>query len=178
MELVQKVTDINPDGSVSLLTIVDVGPPARDGGKQHFYIKMTPYGKIIQASSTGMENAASLPEHPVKIGDTWISETLLNMSNVKEPVNYKNTYTLKEFVIMGKYECALILMLSERLNVILNVPENPDSKISQIIDSEGEIYFAYKEGKLIKSVSRTSTYAELDEYNIETQHTVETEIIQ
>jgi hypothetical protein len=179
MELVQKLIDLDKDGTGHIVIIVDKGPPANDGGKQTYFMKMATNGKILVSSSGQMQNnTPSLPDRDVLPGNSWIGESLVNLPGVKSSKPYKNTYNLEKFEDIKEYNCAVIGMKSETLNVEIDIPAYPDVKVKQVINSNGKIYFAHEEGKLIKSITNTYSTSYLPDNKImETEMTVKVEII-
>ncbi|MEQ8167623.1 MAG: hypothetical protein ABRQ38_01915 [Candidatus Eremiobacterota bacterium] len=178
MELVQKIIDLDNDGTGHIVMIVDKGPPAHDGGKQTYFIKMATNGKILVNSSGHMQNTPSLPDKDVMPGHSWTGESIVNLPGVKSSKPYKNIYKLEKFEDIDEYNCAVISMKSETLDVNIDIPDYPDFKVRQIINSDGKIFFAPEEGKLIKSVTNTYTTSYLpDNKLMETEMTVKVEIM-
>jgi len=178
MELLHKITDVLPDGTGNILVIIEKGPAGPDGKKQEYVMKMATNGKILEMSGVKMQNTASLPDNDVQQGSTWSAESALELPGVKNPVPYKNIYTLKSFEKVDNYDCAVITMKSDKLNVEIDVPDFPEVKVKQTIKSEGEIFFAYNEGKLVRSTTTTITCSNLPDGTMETEMMVKVELIQ
>ena len=84
---------------------------------------------------------------------------------------YKDYYILEDFEKSGNFEYGIISFDSEDLLVDLSLPEYPDLKLRQEIESYGEIYFDYMMGKILKSRVTVRTYVDLPESSMETEMT-------
>ncbi|MCX7919762.1 MAG: tetratricopeptide repeat protein [bacterium] len=116
---------------------------------------------------------STLPLDTVRVGEKWLDpiNQQINLGSLgKMNVNGRIRYTLVGFEEIGKYACAKIESKYEDIQLTFNgtVKPRPDqpaqqTKITATMNGTGTIYFAYKEGKMV----RTSDSMNL-EFNIAT----------
>jgi hypothetical protein len=115
------------------------------------FMKMNKRGAVIEASGGGDPNfdfkqmQIEFPERKVKPGDKWTSKI---KPNEKFPIPMEAIYTYIGTEMIQGYECAKIdseirVLPSDRKNIELDV------------DARGVLYFAVKEGKMIRNEVRS-----------------------
>ncbi len=141
---------------------------------QSMTMKVTKTGKILEVKGLeglkrlmpqfdiqGMikQSQPAFPEKKVRIEESWVQKTELPLPQVGKPVTIETKYTLKGFEKIKGYNCARI---EAKVDVLLTdlvfdmSLGKPQTEVKMVIDRlsqkmEGMLYFAYKEGKLIKS---------------------------
>lgn len=141
---------------------------------QSMTMKVTKTGKILEVK--GLEGLKRLmpqldiqemikqsqpafPEKEVRIGESWIQKTEFPLPQIGKPVTVETKYTLRGFEKVKGYNCARIEVKMDVLltGLGLDVPlGEPQTEVRMVIDRlsqkmEGMLYFAHKEGKLVKS---------------------------
>ncbi len=101
-------------------------------------INVTPDDPNIDYKSMQVE----FPEKSLSIGDSWVNTVTLGP---EYPVPMEAKYTLTGFESIKGHECAVI----ESKIKILPLENAPEITID--VDAVGRLYFAYKEGRMIKN---------------------------
>jgi hypothetical protein len=100
-----------------------------------------------------------MPDHPVKIGDTWTQSDSVTVpqGGLNITVKTEGTLTLKGFEEQDGFECAKIAIEGTGTIDGQGQQMGMDVAIEGDIESHGTIYFAYKKGVLVKSQSESFT---------------------
>lgn len=132
----------------------------------HAY-ELFPGGEIKNYRSPDVENADVLahmkgyyeqslcvfPTEEISVGYRWNQNTIVDLSD--ETANASTTYHFTSIVREAGYDCAL---LEYRGNLVLPIKSNSGDSIQiegiDKIESDGTIYFAYKEGIIIRQFDR------------------------
>lgn len=118
---------------------------------QAILMKMNKRGAVIEASGGGDPNfdfkqmQIEFPERKVKNGDTWTSKI---KPNEKFPIPMEAIYTMVGTEMVQGYECAKI---ESEIRVLPSDRKNIDLEV----DAKGVLYFAVKEGKMVKNEVRS-----------------------
>lgn len=141
---------------------------------QSMSMKVTKSGKILEAKGLeglkklmpqldiqGMikQSQPAFPEKKVRIGESWTQDVELPLPQVGKPVTIETKYTLKGFEKVKGYNCARIEAKVDTLltDLVFDMSlGKPQTEVGMVIDrlsqkTEGMLYFAHKEGKLVKS---------------------------
>jgi len=149
---------VNPDGSINVDVMIKDGKTK--AGKEEFPLptigqtinmKMQKNGKITGSSVDMPFNQPPFPEKALNQGDTWTGDSQINVPNRPEPLIMHYNYTLKGFTSLNGYEFAEVSVSCPKTEIDLQ------DDVKQIISAEGTTYFAYQEGRLIKSQVNTKT---------------------
>ena len=132
--------EVGLEGADSIM--VDFGP--MPGGKQSI--------KTLYRSQF-----PTLPDHPVKIGESWTSDDVESrpQSGMEMTIKTQNTNVLEGFeTVMGE-EC--VKVTSKAKGTMEGTGEQMGAQIALEADMEvkGTWYFAYKKGFFVKSASET-----------------------
>jgi hypothetical protein len=149
--------NISPDMSAIIgksfdLVLSPLGKEVDVSGASVFFVDMGQAGRRdLSSSFQGL--FPDLPDHPVKVGDTWPSEdTITQKSDAGEiQINFKNEHTLDGFETVDGRECTRIkTVLKGTMAGSIN-----QSGMSLALDAKldgGETwYFAIKDGLLVKT---------------------------
>ena len=131
-------------------------------------------GKLLEAASApkGMKNPSLdqlfgqmegiFPDHPVRLGDSWVKKLNLPIEGVTQKVAADFQNTLESFEKVGKHNCAKIKSVLK-----FSLPEgkvNPQGAetplgISVKMEGSGELwqYFDVSEGMVVKTEGATKT---------------------
>jgi len=149
---------INPDGSINVDVMIKDGKTKAGNEEfplptigQTINMKMQKNGKITQSSVDMPFNQPPFPEKPLTEGDSWVGDSQINVPNRPEPLTMHYNYTLKGFKNLSGYDCAEISVSCPQTAIDLQ------EGVQQVISAEGTTYFAYREGRLIKSQVNTKT---------------------
>ncbi len=162
MEMIttQTVKSIFPDDGIKLEVSIDSASLKRNGEEipvpyagQVMPVKMKKNGEIFQMSENGSggQTHPSFPDTPVGKGDTWAGESKLEIPGSDKTVILKTDHILENFEHIKGYDCVKINVSSPE--TVIPLQEN----ITQTMTVTGTTYFAYNEGKLIKSIVETDT---------------------
>lgn len=158
-------------------TMMNVSEPSRwkkrkspVGEKYEFELRMQPDGGIVSVTSarpglTLFYDVAYRPSQPVfpataiPLGYTWSKNFNINLPK-GEPGTVEAEYTFSALEKIGDFDCAVIEFKSE-VNYV--EPFNPKEKCASDTDcrgryhsqtlSQGRMYFAYREGFMVKKVN-------------------------
>lgn len=104
-----------------------------------------------------------LPDHPVRIGDSWQVEREIPIPGMDQRIKALYQNTLESFEKVGESDCAKIkshitLSLPESEVVLAGKEENPSLALKVGIEGEGEAhqYFAVSEGLVVKGEGTTT----------------------
>ncbi|MBI2266967.1 MAG: hypothetical protein HYU64_17695 [Armatimonadetes bacterium] len=186
-ELAQKVIEVEGDGSAHLVTHLEVKSQETDGRplptvseKQTLYFKMDPTGRILEVSGMSSQGNPAFPLQPVQEGDSWKDETTINLPFFQSPQRISSTYTLEEIVPVNGFECARIKVATDEAvfttMATMEVSGAPQ-EVKQIIENQGTIFFAHKEGVLVRSDMNTRAVARVGEMVVDTTTNVVMELV-
>ena len=142
--------------------------------EQSMSMKVTKTGKILeikgleglkrvmpQLDIQGMikQSQPAFPEKEVRIGESWTQDVELPLPQVGKPVTIETEYTLKGFEKINGYNCARIEVKADVLltDLVFDMSlGKPQTEVGMVIDrlsqkTEGMLYFAHKEGIVVKS---------------------------
>lgn len=154
MFVTQKVLDVEQDGAIKIMTRIDSGSLNINGTttvipnlRQQVVTAMQPNGKILRTEgftqNLNLNNMQLVfPEGPVAIGHKW-SHTIEPSLQVPVPlaVEYR---ILKTEKIKG-FDCVKIA------SEVRSGQKSTIEGLSLDVSADGTIYFAYKEGRMIKN---------------------------
>ncbi|MGH7493902.1 MAG: hypothetical protein ACREOO_16105 [bacterium] len=147
------------------------------GNKYEFELGMQPNGGIVSVTSarpaqTLFYDTAYRPSQPVfpataiPVGYSWSKNFNINVPK-GEPGAVEAEYKFSALERVGEFDCAVIEFKSQ---VDYTEPFNPREKCSSVADcrgqyhsqtvSEGKLYFAYREGFMVKKVNLITANAE------------------
>jgi hypothetical protein len=162
VEIEQRILEIEADHSAHIIyrsSPLAIPVEAQMMGvinkRQVIYILMSPQGKILEASGIGFQGIVNFPEKALKEGDEWQDSSTVDFPGLPQPIQHTRTFTLKGFQTVGSYECAHIIANSEETNLQVQAPDR-SGMVSYSIRTTGEVFFAHKEGFLVKSAIDTS----------------------
>lgn len=157
MLMVQKVTEISGK-QYDIDVTIESGSLKRNGDLEELpnvgqtvTVKMNRDGRITKTSVDFPFEQPPFPSKPVKLGETWKSDSKLSIPNKPEPFTLTYEYTLKGFAKIHGYDCAEIGVKCPE--TVIPLEENMKQKLV----AGGTTYFAHAEGKLIKSEVETRT---------------------
>jgi len=178
MLMVQRVTDVSAD-SFSIDVTIESGTHKRDGQEeeipnvgQTISVKMNKYGKITETSVEFPFEQPPFPSKPVKQGESWKGESRLYIPGKPEPVTLVYEYSLWDLVRAHGYECAEIQVKCPETFIMIQ------EGITQKLVASGTTYFAYKEGKLVKSEVETKTEVTGENTSVITNTRVKVELLE
>lgn len=156
MNLVQRVLSKDEKNVMYILTSIENvktlvnGTPADEKinkqAERVFTMHMEPSGKILDTQGLNAEMSMqqmqlAFPTDPVDIGKSW--ENVLPASE-QIPTTLKMTYTVEKFEKVHDMDCVVIQ------SKVVSAPAK--GAVSQLdVNANGKIYFAYKEGKIVKN---------------------------
>lgn len=156
MNLVQRVVSRDEKDVMYVLTSIENvktvinGAPVDDKinkqAERVFTMHMEPSGKILDTQGLSGELSMqqmqlTFPDEPVDVGKTW-EHTI--SANEQIPTPLKMTYTVEKFEKVNNMDCVVIL------SKVVSVPQK--GTVSHLdVNANGKIYFAYKEGKIVKN---------------------------
>lgn len=170
MVMLQKATEVSPDGTTAVdVTIQSVSlkrdqenvpfEPGQDPTGKTVSMKMKRSGEVIQTNMDLPFSQPPFPTKPVKQGETWTGDSAIpvpitdadgKVTGHKE-VKLTYHYSLWGFTRTNGYECAEIKVSCPESSIPLQ------DKVEQRISATGTTYFAYKEGRLVRSEVETNS---------------------
>lgn len=170
MVMVQKATQVAADGTMDVdVTISSVGLQ-RDGESVPFEdgqnptgktvtMKMQKNGNVVQTSMELPFSQPPFPSRPLKKGETWTGDSKIPVPVTNDEgqvvshreVTLRYHYSLWDFTRMGGYECAEIRVSCPESSIPLQ------DKVEQRISATGTTYFAFREGRLVRSEVETDS---------------------
>ncbi|MEZ7890481.1 MAG: DUF6263 family protein [Candidatus Wallbacteria bacterium] len=169
MGLAQRVIDRDEKNVMYILTaienvktVVNGTPVDGKSAEQVFTMHMEPSGKILDTQGLKSEVSMSqmqlaFPDKTVDVGESWTT-TLPASEQIPSTLEMK--YTVDKFVKEQGYDCIVIKS---------NVTSKPAKSgvVSQLdVNATGNIFFAYKEGKIVKNAV-TGTFGSVTNQVIE-----------
>ncbi len=158
MIFTQRVIDVSKDGVITLLTSIDSGSitlnrkrsPLPNIG-QKVVVDMKRDGEITGNSQYQLINLKNFqlvfPERELSIGDSWVNRI---EPSVQVPVPLEVEYKILNFEKVKGYDCVKIA------SKVRSKGETTITGLGLNVKADGIIYFAYKEGKLIKNEVKSS----------------------
>ena len=152
MFLTQKVVDYE-SGLITLLTSIDSGSININGKQsplpnigQKVTSEMKPNGDIISTSGFNQIDTQKMqlvfPEKEIKIGSTWKNTV---EPNLQVPVPLDVTYKVLSFEKIKNFDCVKIA------STVRSGKKTTIKGLNLNVKADGFIYFAYKEGKMIRN---------------------------
>ncbi len=146
------------------------------GNKFDVQLRMQPNGRIISVESarpgltffydTGYRpSQPAFPEHAIARGYTWTQNFTINVPK-GEPANVAVEYQFQDYQRIGEFDCAVIAFKSELEYVEFFQPKDacPNAECSGQYNcrttSVGKLYFAYREGVVVKKENLITTTAD------------------
>lgn len=167
MTMTQNVVKVHSNGTMEIKVSIDSSSLWKNGHQisisnkgKVFNMKMADNGEILESSGMGPQSPPSFPEKDINPGDTWISEKEISLPSQPKGAKLKTLYKFEGFEKFNGFDCAKIVINTEEVNF------NFDEGVTQSIGGHGVTYFAYGEGKLIKSEVNTYTKTSLSEAEI------------
>ena len=166
----QTAAEVSNDGQMSVdVTIKSVSmkrdneaaslAPEQDPSGKKVSMKMKKSGEVV---STNMDLPFSQPPFPTKAlrkGETWKGDSVIpvpilnaeGQQTGQRQVTLTYHYSLWDFRRVGGYECAEINVSCPETTIPLQ------DKVEQKISAKGTTFFAYKEGRLVRSEVETNS---------------------
>ncbi|MCL5773839.1 MAG: hypothetical protein M1536_05605 [Firmicutes bacterium] len=160
MEMVmrQKASDVASDGSMNMDVTIESGSLKREGEELELptvgsiiNMKMQKNGTVTQSSVDFPYQQPPFPSSPVKKGESWNGESRITIPGKDQPETLNYTYTLVGTGKINGHDCAEIKVSCPQKEIELN------ESTRQVLSASGITYFAYKEGKLVKSEIHTDS---------------------
>lgn len=189
MVMVQKATDVSGEGTMGVDVTIETVNLKRDGEAVQFEpgqdpsgktvsMKMKKNGEVIQTSMDLPFSQPPFPSRPIRKGETWTGDSKIPVPVTNDKgevqghreVSLKYHYSLWDFVRMQGYDCAEIRVSCPESTIPLQ------DKVEQRISATGTTYFAYKEGRLVRSEVQTDSQISAAEVSIKNQIHVRVEL--
>lgn len=148
------------------------------GEKSELQLRMNPNGRIVDVTSsnprltffydTGYRpSQPAFPEHAIARGYTWTQNFTINVPR-GEPCNVEVEYQFTDFERLDEFDCAVVSFKSE-LHYVENfkpkeacaIPADCVGQYSSRSTSAGKLYFAYREGFVVKKENLLTTISEM-----------------
>ncbi|MFH0801828.1 MAG: hypothetical protein V2A78_05510 [bacterium] len=178
MLMVQKVTEISGK-QYDIDVTIESGNVKRNGEQEELpnvgqtvSVKMNRDGKITKTSVDFPFEQPPFPSKPVKLGESWKSDSKLSIPGKPEPFTLTYEYTLKDFAKVHGYDCAEIAVKCPETIIPL------EGEMKQKLVAGGTTYFAHREGKLIKSEVETRTEVSAENTIVLTNTKVKVELLE
>ncbi|MBI2266085.1 MAG: hypothetical protein HYU64_13075 [Armatimonadetes bacterium] len=181
MEIVQRSLGERGQGIVALSCTTQKARMTRAGesrnlpqGEMQLLLRRT--GEVVE-SRGNLEGSRwggghpAFPERPVSLGEEWEGKS--TVSNAESPdILVITRHRLEALESLGNYECARILAWSDSGPIQAESRQEFSIKISTVT------HFAYKEGRMVRSVVQTQTLTRLSpEEQITTRSTMTCELV-
>jgi len=177
MKMLQKCTEVTPDGVMTIDVTIQSGTIKRDGQEeelpnvgQTITLKMKRNGEIVHTSVDLPFEQPAFPTNVVKKGDTWVGKSRITIPGKPEMFDLVYDYMLQDFVNLAGYDCALIKVECKETKI------NIDEGIDQVISASGMTNFAHKDGRLVRSEVDTKTVITAQDGSVDTKIKVIVEI--
>ena len=154
MTVQQKVTGIDKDGNVDIETTVLDGtitvnntPTTVPNMGQIINVKMAKDGKILSQSGSGAEQQGmgqmqiQFPTTPVSVGKSWTNKV---EPTPQMPIPMETKYTVVAFEKVAGRDCA-------KIKSDVKTVQPSSGSINLTLNATGFIWFAYKEGYMVKN---------------------------
>jgi len=158
MKMVQKCTEVAPDGTMTVDVTIQSGKLKRDGAEeelpnigQTITLKMKKSGEIVHTSIDLPFEQPAFPTNNVKKGETWVGKSKISIPGKPEMVTLKYNYSLWGFKKVLGYDCAEIKVACPQTDIPIQ------EGIEQTLVANGTTHFAHREGRLVKSEVETKT---------------------
>jgi len=158
MKMVQKCTDVAPDGTMTVDVTIQSGKLKRDGEEeelpnvgQTITLKMKKSGEIVHTSIDLPFEQPAFPTKSVKKGDSWVGESKISIPGKTDRVTLEYNYSLWNFNKVMGYDCAEIKVACPETKIPIQ------EGIEQTLTANGTTHFAHKQGRLVKSEVETKT---------------------
>jgi hypothetical protein len=160
MVIRQKIMNISEDGTQDVSTTITNGQTFMGGQPVELpnvgtslLMKITDRGKVLNVTGKGPDDIdfkqmqVEFPAKKLKVGDSW---TRRLKATAKFPVPMIAKYFIKGFSKVKGYDCVII---DSTIGVDPNYVN--EEKMELAVDASGKLYFAYKEGKMVKNEVKT-----------------------
>lgn len=179
MKMVQKCTDVAPDGTMTVDVTIQSGKLKRDGEEeelpnvgQTITLKMKRSGEIVHTSIDLPFEQPAFPTNPVKKGDSWVGESKISIPGKDKMVTLEYNYSLWNFSKTLGYSCAEIKVACPETNIPIQ------EGIDQTLTANGTTHFAHKQGRLVKSEVETKTKITAQDGEVSTYIKVLVELVE
>jgi hypothetical protein len=185
MTMLQTAKEVAPDGTTTVDVTIEKGTIKREGqvlplpsAGSTIQIVMKRSGEIVRTSVDFPFNQPAFPEHPIKLKETWNSDSKMdiplydddgNQTGVKEVI-LKYGYTLAGFEHVLGYETGQIVVSCPTTQVTLS------EGVEQKITARGQTNFAHQQGRLVRSKVETETEITAPGTSVETSIKVTVEL--
>lgn len=148
------------------------------GEKSEFQLRMMPNGRIVDVSSSNPRltffydrgyrpSQPAFPEHAITRGYAWTQDFTINVPQ-GEPCKVEIEFQFTDFERIGQFDCAVISFKSQ-LNYVENfkpkaacaATDKCIGEYSSRSTSEGKLYFAYREGIVVKKENLLTTISDM-----------------
>lgn len=189
MVMMQRATDVSAEGTMGVDVTIETVNLKRDGEAVQFdqgqdptgktvSMKMKKNGEVVQTSMDLPFSQPPFPSRPIKKGETWTGDSKIPVPITNEKgevqghreVTLRYHYSLWDFTRVQGYDCAEIRVSCPESTIPLQ------DKVEQRISATGTTYFAYKEGRLVKSEVQTDSQISAAEVSIKNQIHVQVEL--
>ncbi|HEY3998721.1 MAG TPA: hypothetical protein VGO93_07635 [Candidatus Xenobia bacterium] len=172
MEMVmqQTATDVTGDGVMAVdVTIQSVSmkqngeaasmPEGSDPSGKKVSMRMKKSGEVVQTSMDLPFSQPPFPTRSLRKGETWKGDSHIPVPVLNDAGEQTGTrqvtltyhYSLWDFRRVGGYECAEINVSCPETTIPLR------DKVDQRISAKGTTYFAWREGRLVRSEVETTS---------------------
>lgn len=183
MRMVQKVTEVLPDGSYSLDMVVEPqeffqggNPVPLNAPPQTVQMKMNRSGEVLWSSMPSPASQPSFPKRSIFIGESWDGESKVNLQDLEgrplPPAVLKFKYLLWGVEKVKGYDCAKIEVTNPETHVSLG------EGLTQKITASGTTYFAHGHGRLVKSEVETKISMELPQGKVKNVIKIHVDLVQ
>ena len=189
MVMTQRATEVSPEGTMGVdVTITSVRlqrgdqevgfEEGQDPTGKTVSMKMKRSGEVVQTSMDLPFSQPPFPTRPIKKGETWTGDSKIPVpvTNAEgevtgqREVTLRYHYSLWDFTRVQGYECAEIRVSCPESTIPLQ------EKVEQRISATGTTYFAYKEGRLVRSEVETDSSIVTQEVSIKNHIKVKVEL--
>ncbi len=192
MEMVmqQLATDVTAEGTMGVEVTIQSVTLTRDGERVPFEegqdptgktvsMKMKKNGEVVQTSMDLPFSQPPFPSRAIKKGETWTGDSKIPVpmtNDAGEVVGHREVtlryhYSLWDFTRVQGYECAEIRVSCPESTIPLQ------DKVEQRISATGTTYFAYKEGRLVRSEVETDSSIAAPDVSIKNHIKVRVELV-
>ncbi len=177
MKMVQKCTDVDAEGTMTVDVTIQSGKVVREGEEQELpnigqtiTLKMKKNGEIVHTSVDLPFEQPAFPTGSVKKGDTWVGKSKISIPGKTEMVGLDYNYSLWGFQKINNFECSEIKVTCPETKIPIQ------EGIDQVLSATGTTYFAHKEGRLVKSEVSTTTLITAQDGSVDTKIKVVVEL--
>ncbi len=170
MSMLQTATDVSGDGVMAVdVTIQAVAmkqngepaslPPEQDPSGKKVSMRMKKSGEVVQTSMDLPFSQPPFPTRALRKGETWKGDSHIPVPVLNDRGEQTGTrqvtltyhYSLWDFRRVDGYECAEINVSCPETTIPLQ------EKVEQKISAKGTTYFAWQQGRLVRSEVETTS---------------------